>query len=159
SDDEEWMGIVAQDIRVVLQDLSWPLILSLEPAVSPLIGRDHVVYGTNFDQGSVIAVDNVTISPNLTRWVYPGLISFVSPPRSTPGYAALQVINPDGGSATSLDLLYYATGCAAVGLWGSDDNDCFECPEGASCPGGNRLRPEPGYWNHGEDSSYVYKCL
>ena len=32
------------------------------------------------------------------------------------------------------------------------------CPEGATCPGGNRVWPNDGYWTPDEHAGYVVKC-
>ena len=60
------------------------------------------------------------------------------------GYANVTVINPDGGYGVGVDVLFFSEDCIEVGTIGHGTN-CTECPEGAVCPGGNRLWPEVGW--------------
>ena len=38
-------------------------------------------------------------------------------------------------------------------------NDCTDCPEGATCPGGYRLWAVAGWWTPAEDAGYVGECF
>eukprot|EP00656_Telonema_subtile_P018089 TRINITY_DN19748_c0_g1_i1.p1 TRINITY_DN19748_c0_g1~~TRINITY_DN19748_c0_g1_i1.p1 ORF type:complete len:1629 (-),score=429.64 TRINITY_DN19748_c0_g1_i1:239-5125(-) len=41
---------------------------------------------------------------------------------------------------------------------GSTSSECLACPEGATCPGGNVVTSNEGYWNGGSDLFDVYEC-
>ena len=72
--------------------------------------------------------------------------------RSAPGDKAVRLSNPDGGLATA--TIHYTRDCPTEGVFGTGDQ-CNACPAGATCPGGNRVWPQAGYWNAGEESGYV----
>lgn len=84
-------------------------------------------------------------------------IHFTTPSRIAlgSGYVGYTFLNPDGGAYTN--EIFYTDGCPVKGEWGAVD--CNPCPEGAECPGGNRLWPLPGWWNTGEGSGQVQRCL
>jgi hypothetical protein len=75
-----------------------------------------------------------------------------------PGYTALRLFNGAVQTSASTSTLLFATDdCPEHGQYGTGA-DCRPCPEGAVCPGGNRLWPLGGYWNSGEDSGFVARC-
>lgn len=39
-----------------------------------------------------------------------------------------------------------------------DDHRCYECTEGASCPGSSEVEIEPGYFSFAADPGSIYKC-
>lgn len=64
------------------------------------------------------------------------------------------------GNCESLDdRLYVTEACAHAGWFGTGAN-CQPCPDGATCPGGYRVRPEPGFWRQPDDeaSLVVMRC-
>jgi hypothetical protein len=69
----------------------------------------------------------------------------------------LRVYNRDNASSDAPERVYITTDCPRIGEWGTGD-DCEPCPEGATCPGGNRIWPQNGYWNAGENSGFVERC-
>ena len=38
------------------------------------------------------------------------------------------------------------------------DTLCTKCPDGATCPGGARIVPDPGYWRPDELYDGVFEC-
>jgi outer membrane protein assembly factor BamB len=82
------------------------------------------------------------------------------------GYATVTVTRLDGAngtarrgpSATSRDAIHYSDGCLREGFFGTSADDCQSCPAGATCPGGNRVWPQGGFWNPGEEAGFVAKC-
>eukprot|EP00163_Fabomonas_tropica_P022184 TRINITY_DN386_c0_g1_i3.p1 TRINITY_DN386_c0_g1~~TRINITY_DN386_c0_g1_i3.p1 ORF type:complete len:3197 (-),score=554.22 TRINITY_DN386_c0_g1_i3:84-9674(-) len=83
-------------------------------------------------------------------------VLIVTPPAPA-GYKGLRVLNLNAGGASVAVEVFYTDDCPTEGVFGSG-GDCKPCPVGAYCPGGNRIRPLPGYWNDGEDSGFVVKC-
>jgi hypothetical protein len=43
--------------------------------------------------------------------------------------------------------LYVAPGCLQEGQWYNGDSVCHACPQGAFCPGGDRIWPMYGFWS------------
>lgn len=73
------------------------------------------------------------------------------------GYVTVTVVN-GGGTQSSLERVLFVTDdCPKPGQFGRGVN-CKDCPEGATCPGGNRIWPGPGFWNTGEDSGFIVEC-
>ena len=61
------------------------------------------------------------------------------------GYGNITVFNPDGGYGLAQDIVFFSEDCPQPGLIGRGV-DCRQCPEGAYCPGGNRIWPLPGWY-------------
>jgi hypothetical protein len=74
------------------------------------------------------------------------------------GYAEVRVINADGSFSVVSDQLFYTEDCPGRENMYGVGSQCFKCPEGGVCPGGNRIWPKPGYWNTGETSGFVSAC-
>ncbi|KNC48952.1 uncharacterized protein AMSG_04697 [Thecamonas trahens ATCC 50062] len=83
------------------------------------------------------------------------------PSMTAPGPAALEaVVGPwdDVASDASGALLAFVGGaCVAPGTY-RNRLECSSCPPGATCPGGDRVWPLPGYWNSGEGADYNSAC-
>eukprot|EP00163_Fabomonas_tropica_P015400 TRINITY_DN281_c0_g1_i10.p1 TRINITY_DN281_c0_g1~~TRINITY_DN281_c0_g1_i10.p1 ORF type:complete len:3420 (-),score=518.30 TRINITY_DN281_c0_g1_i10:122-10381(-) len=71
------------------------------------------------------------------------------------GYVPFRIVNP-GGQWTSIDF-FFTDDCPSEGMYGAGDS-CRPCPTHATCPGGNRIWPDPGFWNRDETSAAVFQC-
>eukprot|EP00163_Fabomonas_tropica_P016493 TRINITY_DN2957_c0_g1_i1.p1 TRINITY_DN2957_c0_g1~~TRINITY_DN2957_c0_g1_i1.p1 ORF type:complete len:3388 (+),score=527.40 TRINITY_DN2957_c0_g1_i1:1057-11220(+) len=81
-----------------------------------------------------------------------------SPRMTTVGYKPLVIKNMKTGNQLVIrDKLFYSDDCPFEGQFGRG-LDCIDCPVGAYCPGGYRMRPRPGYWSPSEDAGFVYEC-
>jgi len=59
--------------------------------------------------------------------------------------------------STCLSLTHGCVSVLSLGYVGTGTN-CHTCPAGGTCPGGNRIWPNAGYWNPSEFSGYVSAC-
>eukprot|EP01112_Ceratiomyxa_fruticulosa_P012240 TRINITY_DN3383_c0_g1_i2.p1 TRINITY_DN3383_c0_g1~~TRINITY_DN3383_c0_g1_i2.p1 ORF type:complete len:695 (-),score=96.94 TRINITY_DN3383_c0_g1_i2:244-2328(-) len=135
-------------------------------------GTDLTITGLNFDTNTVVQIDGVNITNiNLDGCLTNCTKMTLTAPNITtnlPRYVTVSVFRVDGGftscpslfrggpTFTRSDLgylscpnpsgsLYYATSCIRPGEYGT--GECKPCPEGATCPGGNRVYPIPGWWS------------
>jgi hypothetical protein len=107
----------------------------------------------------VVPVPNVTSTYDPTSDTYTAVLRVPAAPGTAETYADVAVLNPGSGrSSTSSSALYYTDSTCTPNTEFLDDGGCAPCPTGAVCPGGNRVWPQSGYWNPGEDSGYVLKC-
>lgn len=109
---------------------------------------------------------NSTLHPNASQGMGPVAVagadtvttlSVTVPAQPSPGYHDLLLTNVGRTEALLRKAIFYTDDCPAEGRFGSG-KDCRACPEGATCPGGNRIWPAAGYWNPGEDAGYVMRC-
>lgn len=85
-------------------------------------------------------------------------ITFVAPPAKAEGYVDVTALNLLARTeSTKARLVFYTDDCPEEGMYGRGTS-CVPCPTGATCPGGFRLRPLPGFWNVDESSTFVEKC-
>eukprot|EP01090_Pellita_catalonica_P021545 TRINITY_DN8098_c0_g1_i1.p1 TRINITY_DN8098_c0_g1~~TRINITY_DN8098_c0_g1_i1.p1 ORF type:complete len:689 (+),score=64.31 TRINITY_DN8098_c0_g1_i1:34-2067(+) len=127
-------------VAVVNLNLLWPRIFSIQPTELPVDSDDTKisVVGDNFSGASVRIggkrVSAIRLGGNLT---------FIAPTVTVEGYKTLEIINGDGGFVVVEDAFFFGN---------------MECADGAVCPGGGRMWPKEGYWNHDEFSGYVAHC-
>ena len=149
-----------------------PSVDNIEPALAPVNATIQMtLYGRNFDPRLAVLIDGEE-APLVARVGDDVLerrrqttsaasdeigIIFELPPVDNKGYVDLAVEN-FGGTSFEVDFLLFVTDeCPDAGTYGVAPN-CLPCPEGAECPGGNRVWAEPGYWNEGESSGFVLAC-
>jgi hypothetical protein len=78
-------------------------------------------------------------------------------PVTDTGYAEITIVNAGGGRGSLRNRLFVTDDCPDPGYLGRG-KACKPCPPGATCPGGNRIWPNPGYWSAGEFSGSVIAC-
>eukprot|EP00727_Mastigamoeba_balamuthi_P005371 m51a1_g14832 hypothetical protein (4244) ;mRNA; f:692485-711070 len=111
--------------------------------------------GSGFNQGIKVWVDYV--AAKTVVWQSSTELTFTCEIQTKEGYRDVLFQNPDGGEVLLNESLYFTSGCLTVGMYGASDH-CKSCPTGATCPGGDRVWPDDGYWNSGEGSGFVTKC-
>jgi hypothetical protein len=84
-------------------------------------------------------------------------VSLTTPVHPRMGYAPITVVNADGGSRVLAERMFYTDDCPFPNQFGSG-LDCIDCPEGATCPGGRRMFPKPGYWTSDVTSGIIVRC-
>ena len=91
-------------------------------------------------------------------------VTTAATPASPAGSLLLSCPDPSGdqlrGHCASLqDRLYCTEQCLQEGWYGTGTS-CQPCPAGASCPGGSRVQPGPGFWREplNESSPVVVPC-
>lgn len=168
SNDPRYHGLTSAALHLINRDVLSPSIDSLSPTVLPLEGGVVSIEGVGFFNGLEIFVGGVPLSPDNTTagcgvTLNSGYslfdsshIVFRAPAREEGGYE-VSVRNPDGSSAGWPEL-FYTSNCPAEGIYGIGIA-CQQCPTGGSCPGGNRIYPEAGYWSAGPESGRVTKCF
>lgn len=134
-------------------DEKQPVIREVAPSLSVLAGRRTIIVGDGFDKDCQVTVDGVP-ARNIT---YDGVdLLQVNLPPQEEGYHTLTITNPNRLFDSYPDL-YYTDDCPIKGSYGRG-TDCHPCPTGATCPGGYRVWPNPGWWNSGEHSPNVQRC-
>lgn len=160
-----------------------PDIVDIVPALSPIAGGALItVVGSHFDPTVSWTIGGISgnsstfaqgaakparltaeAAGDFSLSLFPaenatGVVISTPPQPPGMGYYTVTVINADGSRSSIEHLLFYTDDCPTPGMYGTGSK-CSPCPTGADCPGGNRIRPKPGYWNSGEDSGFVSHCL
>eukprot|EP00163_Fabomonas_tropica_P031475 TRINITY_DN74_c0_g3_i1.p1 TRINITY_DN74_c0_g3~~TRINITY_DN74_c0_g3_i1.p1 ORF type:complete len:2992 (+),score=748.45 TRINITY_DN74_c0_g3_i1:263-9238(+) len=79
-------------------------------------------------------------------------------PAHPEGYQRLTLLNEGGTRVDKDHWLYFSGGCIHEQSYGTSPSECKSCEAGAECPGGNRLWPQDGNFNTGEQSGFVEVC-
>ena len=151
------------------EDVYFPEIRTVSPTVVPLKGDALVIVeGVWIEPNAVVTVNgvlvNATVNGSTLSLLTPS--SYRTPSNASLSswaeqYVTLTITNPVNRSQTSClpdckpELeLYYSDPCldSPEGWYGSGI-DCIPCPEGASCPGGYRVWPKPGFNRDGPEAS------
>ena len=134
-----------------------PEVTSVSPSVGSLHGVVLTVTGLDFESplsvtfsyGDIFSA-TVTVTPtSLTNF------TVTTPATTYVGYYTITVINPCGLNATYTSL-YLTDDCPEAGEYALN-NSCSSCPAHATCPGGDRVWPLPGYWSP-DELSPPYAC-
>ena len=147
------------DIFVTNIDFPPPSLGDVSPKVSPALGGIGVtVTGANFDPNATIWVGEVLTPANDTTWVSATEIRIIAPPQNQSDFdVGVTVRHPVCGSDTLANIMYFTDNCPFEGMFGLG-TECVSCPECGVCPGGYRIYPEPGCWNEGINSGFVWPC-
>jgi outer membrane protein assembly factor BamB len=158
-----------------------PAIISVTPEMHPLVGGTNltivarsleplvdvsVVVGVGgarrlqLAQGAAATmIRNISSTYDVPTDLFTTVVTVPPAPGSSETYADVIVANPAAGEATTApNVIYYTDLSCRPGTEYPVESECKPCPKGATCPGGNRVWPEPGYWNPSEDSGYVMEC-
>lgn len=166
SADPTFSGITLPPVRVSVRD-SRPVIRSINPATILAAG------------GTPLAITAFRLDPNVTGWLggvsvgavvsragagqseaddsFDRTVSILSPVLEINRYYVVSLVNADNGTATA--ELYSTEKCVEAGSFTLASGRCGPCPEGAECPGGDRLWPLKGYWAPSENAGFVVKCV
>eukprot|EP00163_Fabomonas_tropica_P020199 TRINITY_DN3556_c0_g1_i2.p1 TRINITY_DN3556_c0_g1~~TRINITY_DN3556_c0_g1_i2.p1 ORF type:complete len:1274 (+),score=87.86 TRINITY_DN3556_c0_g1_i2:1380-5201(+) len=148
-----------------------PQIMNIDPRVSPLNGTSVRLAIANIDGAAVIKVaggifpvrlSNVTVASatldSVTVLVHE--VTIFTPQVQGDSYHDVDVQNADGTRASLRQAIYFTDTCqgdSTQSFYGAGA-ECRPCPEGAICPGGFRMWPQPGWWNTDEFEGRVYRC-
>eukprot|EP00698_Gefionella_okellyi_P021319 TRINITY_DN6883_c0_g1_i1.p1 TRINITY_DN6883_c0_g1~~TRINITY_DN6883_c0_g1_i1.p1 ORF type:complete len:2117 (-),score=358.05 TRINITY_DN6883_c0_g1_i1:2050-7605(-) len=149
--------VLSSTVSVLNVNINWPVLpTGILPRTSAALGSNISVSGNYFMPGIEVYVNGTASSWVL--FVNSSYIVFLSPVMNlSNAYTNVVLRNADGGDLLWRQGLFYTDICPAAGWYGRG-LQCIPCPEGAFCPGGNRLWPTAGYWNENEFSP-IMKCL
>ena len=147
---------LAHNLGDLCPEIVTPNIATVSPTIASATGTNITVTGTQLQPGL-----NVTLTANGAVILQITILSFqISTTKrdgqqesftfTTPsitGSADVSIVftNPSGGSYTYPGF-YITSDCSTPDMYGPAGT-CLPCPASATCPGGDRLWPKPGYWN------------
>ncbi|KAH3742736.1 calcium-binding protein [Pelomyxa schiedti] len=157
SEDPLYQQLLPVEITVSFRRITFPKVQSVWPNVAPLASEPgtYSLNGSNFVAGATVTVGAYSGIPSI--WASSDILYFDAPTSTVGGYQNITVTNPDGGFGVLSPGILYTEDCPEPGFYGKG-TDCHPCPRGAICPGGNRLWPDAGWWNEGEDCGWVVEC-
>ncbi len=156
-------------------EASWPRLVGIFPfPISPMLGGRNLTLSVSGSTGGPVRVSIFgQVAPSVTSpkrslrlaalqapasGSSSAELVFTTPPGNMTGYAQLRVVDEDGGGyLIADDVLFITDDCPEPGQFGRG-TACKACPEHATCPGGFRLWPDPGYWTPTEASSVLEAC-
>eukprot|EP01113_Clastostelium_recurvatum_P021599 TRINITY_DN2561_c0_g1_i3.p1 TRINITY_DN2561_c0_g1~~TRINITY_DN2561_c0_g1_i3.p1 ORF type:complete len:693 (-),score=152.10 TRINITY_DN2561_c0_g1_i3:7-1989(-) len=150
-------GTLITSISLQNHHYVWPVINSFNQPLSPLIGdRNVTIIGQGFNPNATLLVGDKV--PNQYMVVQDSNTIIFAGSQNITGYYPVEVYNDRVEVSHRVeDKMYFTKDCPYENQWGYG-LDCAACPEGAQCPGGYRMWPQPGYWNPNETAGFVQKC-
>ena len=135
----------AAAFEITNDNIVFPTVTDFEPngPISVIGGMEVIMVGTDLVLPGLSVLFDGVAATNVTAvaGAVPGTrVALTTPSLGTEGYVNYRVVNPDGGWFDRSDEFYYTSHCPERGSFGVD-GACVECPEGAECPGGDRLWP------------------
>eukprot|EP00698_Gefionella_okellyi_P021977 TRINITY_DN7216_c0_g6_i1.p1 TRINITY_DN7216_c0_g6~~TRINITY_DN7216_c0_g6_i1.p1 ORF type:complete len:2790 (+),score=706.46 TRINITY_DN7216_c0_g6_i1:973-9342(+) len=160
-------------VNVTIRDIFWPEVMAFAPEIYPLSGNNGLLRivdatptlnvtfsGITASKLSMVLVSGQVYVVNQQPVLEHGSVVYLyfqSPQSSAVGYKNVTIRNSDGGFVTLSSAAYYSNDCPYIGFVGSG-SACSVCPSGATCPGGNRIFPQVGYWTTSVSSGSVAPC-
>eukprot|EP00003_Mantamonas_plastica_P023280 TRINITY_DN415_c0_g1_i6.p1 TRINITY_DN415_c0_g1~~TRINITY_DN415_c0_g1_i6.p1 ORF type:complete len:2553 (+),score=831.25 TRINITY_DN415_c0_g1_i6:506-8164(+) len=160
SADANYNNLQLSSLTFINRAILIPKFSYLSPEVVELTGGSRVsVTGANFGSGITVRVGTTQLNATQVVRYDSASLSFPAPAQSAVGKYDLTLINTDNGTAVASGALRYAVRCAVSGQYETSSGSCATCPVGGTCPGGNIINANTGYWNNGPESGFVWQCV